>query len=106
LGTVVTLSSIGAGAIGAAVLSLLYPEWETRKVVGTDLVHAVPLAAVAGIGHWQFLGNVDFMLLAGLLLGAYPGIVIGSILNFRLPEHLLRNTLACMLLLIGLRFAF
>lgn len=106
LGTVVTLSSIGAGAIGAAVLSLLYPEWETRKVVGTDLVHAVPLAAVAGIGHWQFLGNVDFMLLAGLLVGAYPGIVIGSVLNFHLPERLLRTTLAFMLLVIGLRFAF
>ncbi|MCV6637218.1 sulfite exporter TauE/SafE family protein [Candidatus Albibeggiatoa sp. nov. NOAA] len=106
LGVVVTLSSIGAGAIGAAVLSLLYPEWKTSRIVGTDLVHAVPLAAVAGLGHWQFLGSVDFMLLGGLLIGAYPGIVIGSLLNFRLPEHLLRNTLAVMLFFIGLRFAF
>ncbi|WP_353572133.1 sulfite exporter TauE/SafE family protein [Candidatus Albibeggiatoa sp. nov. BB20] len=106
LGVVVTLSSIGAGAIGAAVLSLLYPELKTSKIIGTDLVHAVPLAAVAGLGHWQFLGSVDFMLLGGLLVGAYPGIAVGSMLNFRLPERLLRNTLAAMLLLIGLRFAF
>lgn len=105
LGVMVTLSSVGAGALGAALLSLLFPRLPTRRIVGTDLAHAVPLTAVAGLAHWQ-LGHVDFALLGGLLIGALPGIWAGSLLGLRLPEKLLRPVLAGMLLFLGLRFAF
>jgi hypothetical protein len=72
--------------------------------VGTDIVHAVPLTAVAGIGHLA-LGTVDFMLLGSLLLGSLPGIYIGSHLSAKVPEAVLRPVLATMLLIIGTRMA-
>lgn len=106
LGVLVTLTSVGAGALGVALLSLLYPQIASRRLVGTDLAHAVPLTAIAGIGHWQLLGSVDWGLLIALLLGAVPGIICGSLLAVHLPTVLLRNALATLLLLIGLRFAF
>jgi hypothetical protein len=105
LGVMVALTSIGAGALGAAVLCLLYPRLPAIAVVGTDLAHAVPLALVAGLGHLH-LGTVDFALLGSLLLGSVPGIVIGSHLGLRLPERVLRPILATLLIIIGLRFAF
>jgi len=75
----------------------------TLKIVGTDLAHAIPLTAVAGFGHW-LLGNVDFVLLASLLLGSVPGIWIGSHLSAKIPERYLRPTLATVLVLIGIKF--
>ncbi len=105
LGIVVTLSSIGAGALTAAVLFLLYPRMKVVSVVGTDLAHAVPLAAIAGFGHFQ-LGNVDTTLLWSLLLGSIPGTALGSHLAHYMPEVAMRRGLAGILFLTGLKFAF
>lgn len=102
LGVLVTLTSVGAGALGAAVLFWLYPRLRASQVVGTDLAHAVPLTALAGLGHWQ-LGTVNLTLLGALLLGSLPGIYLGSHISSRLPEHWLRPVLATLLLLIGFR---
>ena len=105
LGVLVTLSSVGAGALGTVALIVLYPRLAPVKVVGTDIVHAVPLTLVAGIGH-LYLGTVDFVLLARLLAGSLPGIWVGSHLASRLPTGVLRPILACMLALIGGRLVF
>lgn len=103
LGILVTLTSVGAGALGTIVLLFLYPKMLTVKVVGTDLAHAIPLTAVAGFGHWM-LGNVDFILLGSLLIGSLPGIWVGSLLSAKLPERFLRPILAVLLVIIGLKF--
>ena len=100
LGALVTLSSVGAGAIGLTVLLWLYPRLAPAKIVGSDIAHAVPLTAAAGLGHF-YMGSVDFTLLGYLLIGSLPGIYLGSHLSSRFPEKVLRPTLATMLLLIG-----
>jgi len=105
VGALVTVSSIGAGVLGTVALLFLYPRMSPVKVVGTDIVHAVPLTAVAGMGHMA-LGTVDFVLLASLLLGSLPGIYIGSHLSAKVPEKVLRPVLATMLLIIGLKMVF
>ena len=84
-------------------LLFLYPRMTTLKIVGTDLAHAIPLTAVAGIGHLS-LGNVDGVLLGSLLIGSLPGIWIGSHLSAKIPEKYLRPVLATILLLIGFKF--
>lgn len=103
LGVLVTLSSVGAGALGTVALLFLYPRMTTLKIVGTDLAHAIPLTAVAGLGHLS-LGNFDLELLGSLLLGSIPGIWIGSHLSAKIPEHMLRPILAVLLMVIGLKF--
>lgn len=103
LGVLVTISSVGAGALGTVAILFLYPKMSTLKVVGTDLAHAIPLTAVAGFGHWT-LGHVDFTLLGTLLIGSLPGIWIGSHLSAKIPEKILRPALATLLLMIGLKF--
>lgn len=100
LGVLVTISSVGAGALGVTALSFLYPQLATRRVVGSDIAHAVPLTLVAGLGHW-WLGTVDTALLAALLLGSLPGIALGAHLAAKVPERALRGLLATVLLLIG-----
>ena len=100
LGVLVTISSVGAGALGVAALFFLYPKLSPVKIVGSDVAHAVPLTLVAGLGHWM-LGGVDWSLLGALLLGSLPGIWIGSHLSAKVPEHILRRILASMLVLIG-----
>ena len=102
LGILVTLSSVGAGAIGAAILFLLYPYKKPISIVGTDLAHAVPLTAIAGMGHLQF-GSVDFDLLGGLLTGGIPAIYIGSYIGKKLPDRVLRPLIATFLLLMGFK---
>lgn len=105
LGVLVPISSIGAGALGAAILLFLYPRLPTMKIVGSDLAHAVPLTAIAGIGHWH-IGTVDFTLLGSLLLGSLPGIYVGSHMSTVIPEKIMRPILASMLMLIGVKFMF
>ena len=102
LGVLVSLSSIGAGAIGATLIMLLYPRLESRRVVGTDIAHAVPLTLVAGIGH-ATLGHVDWNLLGALLIGSIPGIWIGAQLTRRMPETLVRTLLCVALVTAGLK---
>ena len=104
LGICVTLSSVGAGAFGAAVLMMLYPRLNPVTIIGTDIAHAVPLTLIAGIGHMQ-LGNVDFMLLFTLLIGSIPAIHFGSKLSKKLPSTILQPILASILLIIGIKYA-
>lgn len=96
LGSIVTLTSVGAGAIGVVVLTLLYPALRTRHLIGTDIVHAVPLTLVSGLGHLG-MGNTNFTLLGLLLAGSLPGIALGSRLTGRLPDRFLRTVLAVIL---------
>lgn len=105
LGVMVTLTSIGAGALGTVALFLLYPFLVTRRLVGTEIAHAVPLTLVAGLGH-AGMGNMDWSLLGYLLLGSLPGIYLGSHLSGRISDNVLRPCLAAMLLLIGYKLAF
>ncbi len=100
LGVLVSLSSIGAGAIGATLILLIYPRLEARYIVGSDIAHAVPLTLVAGIGH-ATLGNVDWMLLVPLLIGSMPGIWLGAQLTRKLPDGVVRALLCGSLLLAG-----
>ena len=105
LGICVTLTSVGAGAFGAAVLMLLYPRLSPVTIIGTDIAHAVPLTLIAGLGHMQ-LGNVDFVLLSSLLIGSIPAIHFGSKLSKKMPSHVLQPILASILLVIGAKYAF
>lgn len=100
LGALVTVTSIGAGALGVTALLLLYPRLPTAKIVGSDIAHAVPLTLLAGVGH-LLLGSVDLMLLASLLLGSLPGIMIGSYFSARMPDAVLRLLLAAVLAFVG-----
>ena len=106
LGALVTVTSIGAGALGAVMLLYLYPLRLTPpRLVATDIVHAIPLAVFAGLGH-LVIGNVNLTLLGNLLLGSIPGVIAGAVLSARLPHVLLRVTIALALLVIGLRLAW
>ena len=102
LGVLVSLSSIGAGAIGATLIMLLYPRLPSHRVVGTDIAHAVPLTLVAGIGH-ATLGHVDWNLLGALLIGSIPGIWIGAQLTRKMPEKIVRALLCLALVTAGLK---
>jgi uncharacterized protein len=105
LGTVVSLSSVGAGAIGVTCLLLLYPKLPAVKIVGSDIAHAVPLTLVAGLGHW-LLGSFDLQVFCLLILGSVPGIVLGSYAAVRLPEPALRLVLAATLLVVAAKLSF
>jgi uncharacterized membrane protein YfcA len=102
LGVLVSVSSVGAGALGVTALVLLYPRLAIPRIVGSDIAHAVPLTLIAGLGHW-FLGSIDWRLLGSLLVGSLPGIVIGSYLTPRVPDLVLRFLLAGTLLVAGSR---
>jgi uncharacterized protein len=105
LGVLVSLSSVGAGAIGVTALVLLYPKMEPRRIVGSDIAHAVPLTLVAGIGH-SFLGAIDWHILGSLLVGSIPSIIVMSIVAARASDTAVRVTLACVLILVCARFWF
>jgi len=100
LGILVTMTSVGAGALGMVALITLYPRAPTINLIGSDIAHAVPLTLIAGMGH-VYLGTVDFGLLGSLLLGSLPGIYIGSHIGGRIPERILRPALATILVIIG-----
>ena len=100
LGVLVSISSVGAGALGVTVLFFLYPALPALRIVGSDIAHAVPLTLVAGIGHWV-LGTVDWLLLGSLLIGSLPGIWLGSHVSTKVPDRVLRPILATMLVLVG-----
>ena len=104
LGVLVSISSVGAGAVGVTALLLLYPRLPMASIVGSDIAHAVPLTLVAGAGHWA-LGAVDWQLMGVLLMGSLPGIVIGSYSAVRVPQTVLRVALATILLVVAGRMA-
>lgn len=105
LGFLVTLTSVGAGALGVTALLILYPKISITKIIGTDVAHAVPLTLVAGLGHVS-LGTVDYPLLGTLLIGSIPGIWIGSHLSAKVAEHWIRLLLALILVYVGQKLAF
>ena len=100
VGTVVTISSVGAGVIGMMLLLLIYPKHAPIRLVGSDLAHAVIITAIAGAGHAS-LGTVDYSLLGYLLVGALPGIWVGSKIGFKLSEKPLKRLIAGLLIFIG-----
>ena len=102
LGVLVTLTSVGAGAMGVTALLLLHPEMSIKKIVGTDIAHAVPLTLFAGLGHLN-LGTVNTYLLLSLLIGSIPGISLGSHLSSKIDEKWLRYILAIVLLIVGIQ---
>lgn len=102
LGALVTLTSVGAGALGMTVLLILYPREPMPRLVGSDIAHAVPLTLVAGLGHLA-LGSVDLGLLLSLLLGSIPGIIVGSLIATRTRDGVLTPILAITLLIVGVR---
>ena len=98
-----TFTSIGAGALGAVMLLYLYPFRLTASaLVGTDIVHAIPLTILAGIGH-LLMGNVNFGLLLNLLLGSIPGIVVGSLASAHAPEKIVRSAISLMIAVVGVK---
>jgi uncharacterized membrane protein YfcA len=101
----VTISSIGAGAIGATLLVLLYPRLSPAEIAGTDIAYAVPLTAIAAFGHW-WLGSIHWELLGMLLLGSVPGITIGSLAARAVPEKILRGLLATTLTGVAAKLVF
>ncbi|WP_151634384.1 sulfite exporter TauE/SafE family protein [Noviherbaspirillum aerium] len=105
LGTLVTISSIGAGAVGATILVLLYPRLSPAEIAGTDIAYAVPLTAIAAAGHW-YLGSINWELLLTLLLGSVPGITLGSLAAKAVPEKILRGLLATTLTAVAAKMVF
>ena len=105
LGVLVTVSSVGAGAIGVIALVLLYPHLPMAKIVGSDIAHAVPLTLIGGLGHWM-MGSVDWHIITSLLVGSLPGIFIGSFFAIRIPERALKVVLAMTLFVVASRIAY
>ena len=100
LGVLVTLTSVGAGALGVTVLLALYPHLDVREIVGSDIVHAVPLTLIGGMGYWM-IGEIDWLMLVALLAGSIPGIVVGSLISPRVHERVIRMVLAATLVIVG-----
>lgn len=105
LGTMVTISSIGAGAIGATLLVMLYPRLTPAEIAGTDIAYAVPLTAIAAFGHW-WIGSINWELLAMLLLGSVPGITLGSLAARAVPEKFLRGLLMATLTAVAVKLIY
>jgi uncharacterized membrane protein YfcA len=98
----VSITSVGAGALGTTALLILYPKLPVARIAGSDIAHAVPLTLIAGIGHW-LMGSVDVTLMLSLLAGSIPGIVVGSLLATRSSDAVLRPVLAVTLLVVSVR---
>jgi hypothetical protein len=102
LGILVSVTSVGAGALGTTALLILYPRLPVARIAASDIAHAVPLTLIAGIGHW-LIGSVNFALMFALLVGSIPGIIVGSLLGGRASDAVLRPVLAITLLIVSVR---
>lgn len=105
LGILVSVTSVGAGALGTTALLILYPKLPVARIAGSDIAHAVPLTLIAGLGHW-WLGSVDIKLMLALLVGSIPGVVVGSMLATRASDSVLRPVLAGSLLIVSVKLLF
>jgi uncharacterized protein len=102
LGVLVTMTSVGAGAIGVTALLFLYPRAKINDIVGSDIAHAIPLTLLGGLGYWM-IGDVNWLLLISLLIGSIPGIILGSYAAPKLPEKAVRTTLAVVLVFVAIK---
>lgn len=102
MGMLVTLTSVGAGAMGVMVLMLLYPALPLPRIVAADIAHAVPLTLLAGLGHAS-MGSVDWPLLLTLLAGSLPGIWLGTYLVHKTPDRVIRSLLSLLLAYAGVK---
>ena len=102
LGVLVSVTSVGAGALGTTALLILYPKLPVARIAASDIAHAVPLTLIAGIGHW-LIGSVDLILMLALLAGSIPGIIVGSLLSAKASDNLLRPVLAVTLFVVSVR---
>jgi uncharacterized membrane protein YfcA len=102
IGVLVSLTSVGAGAIGVTALMLLYPALPLNRIVAADVAYAVPLTLVAGLGHAS-IGSVDWPLLAKLLAGSLPGIWLGTKLGNHVPDRAIRSILSLLLAYAGFK---
>jgi len=100
VGFLVSMTSVGSGSLIVACLVMVYPTTPLRRIVGSDILHALILVGISALGHLG-LGSVNFPLLASLLLGSIPGVWLGSRMSLVFPEKVLRPVLACTLLLLG-----
>ena len=100
IGALVTISSVGAGVIGMMMLLLLYPKHPPIRLVGSDLAHAVLITAIAGAGHAS-LGSVNWSMLGALLVGAIPGIYLGTRIGFQLNAKTLKQVISGLLIIVG-----
>jgi uncharacterized membrane protein YfcA len=106
LGIIVPLTSVGAGALGTVMLLYLYPLRMTpARLAGTDIVHAIPLAVISGLGH-LYMGNVQFPLLLNLLIGSIPGILVGTLIAHKSPEVYMRAVIAVILAVVSVKLLF
>jgi uncharacterized membrane protein YfcA len=105
LGVLVTMTSVGAGALGVTVLLVLYPQTDVREIVGSDIVHAVPLTLIGGMGYWA-IGEINWTMLGTLLVGSIPGIVVGSLIAPRVHERVIRLVLAATLVIVAWKLVF
>lgn len=100
IGLAVALTSVGAGALGMALLvKISPPDTKPQHLVGTDLVHAIPIALIAGVAY-GFAGFISWPLLGTLLVGSLPGVVFGSLLANRIPSRLM-NLMVAMVLVVA-----
>jgi uncharacterized membrane protein YfcA len=102
LGVLVSITSVGAGALGTTALLILYPRLPIARIAASDIAHAVPLTLIAGVGHW-LMGSVDLRLMLALLTGSIPGIVVGSLLSSLSSDRVLRPVLALTLVAVSVR---
>lgn len=102
LGALVTLTSVGAGALGVTLMLFLYPRLRLSDIIGSDIAHAVPLTLISGIGYWV-MGGVDWGMLGSLLVGSIPGIIIGSLIAVSVSDRFIRPVLALVLAVVGLK---
>jgi uncharacterized protein len=100
VGFLVSITSVGSGSLIIASLVVLYPGTPLRRMVGSDIVHALLLVGVSALGHLR-MGSIDTHLLGALLVGSIPGVWLGSRMTARVPEKALRPVLGTALLLLG-----
>lgn len=100
VGFLVSLTSVGSGSVIVACLVVLYPASPMKRIVGSDIVHALLLVGVSALGHLG-IGSINVPLLGALLIGSIPGVFLGSKMSAVVPERVLQPILATTLFFLG-----
>ena len=101
-GLVVGMTSVGSGSLMIIALMMLYPALSASRLVGTDLLQAVPLVGAAALGH-AFFGDLHLDVTGALLIGSIPGVYLGSRISSRAPQGIVKRALALVLIASGLK---